>query len=110
MELTGKHFDEVLSGERLRYINENYARICSEKRPLLLSNRYITTRDVPLVCDRIVMPLSDDGARVNQCLAALTFHFPGAAQEWSGQWFGNSGNFDYANSQAEIIDERSPAA
>lgn len=102
-ELRGKFFDEVLSGERLRFVEANYRLMCSEKRPILVSGSYFSKRDVPLVCNRLVMPLSEDGANVNQSLTAMTFHFPGDAHEWSGQWFGTSGNFDFARSSCEII-------
>ena len=49
------------------------------------------------------MPLSPDDLNVNQCLTAMTFHYPGAASQWFGEWFGNTGNFDFTNSYAEII-------
>jgi hypothetical protein len=50
------------------------------------------------------MPLSDDGETVDRCITAMSFHFPGEAREWSGDWFGNSDNFDFANSYSEIVE------
>jgi hypothetical protein len=32
-DLTGRHLDEVVSGERLRFVEDNYRRIYREKRP-----------------------------------------------------------------------------
>ncbi len=102
-ELTGKYFDEVFSGERLRFVKANYRMMFNAKRPVLVCNSYHSKRDIPLICTRLIMPLSDDGETVNQCLTAMSFHFPGQAYEWTGQWFGNSGNFDFAKSYAEPI-------
>ena len=97
-ELAGKYFDEVFSGDRLRFVETNYRMMCDEKRPVLVRNRYLSSRDVELVCTRLIMPLSEDGETVTQCLTAMSFQFPGEAVEWTGQWFGNSGNFDFAKS------------
>jgi hypothetical protein len=103
-ELTGKHLDEVASGDRLRFVEDGYRRICREKRPLLVCNRYMSTRETHLMCNRIAMPLSDVGETVDRCITAMSFHFPGEASEWSGEWLGNSGNFDFTNSYSEIVE------
>src|SRR5208282_3181748 len=58
-ELTGKYFDEVFSGERLRFVEANYRMMCEKKRPVLVCNRYISKRDVQLICIRLIMPLSE---------------------------------------------------
>ncbi len=102
-ELKGKFFDEVFSGERLRFVEANYRTMCAEKRPILVCNRYFSRRDVPLICNRVVMPLSDDGVNVNQAFTAMRFLFPGKSYEWAGQWFGTSGNFDFERSRCEAI-------
>src|SRR5260370_30317452 len=102
-ELTGKYFDEVFTEERLCFVKANYHIVCREKRPLLVCNRYLSARDAPLICTRMVMPLSEDGINVNQCLTAMSFHYPGHAFEWFGEWFGNTGNFDFTNSYSETI-------
>jgi len=102
-ELKGKFFDEVLSGERLRFVEANHRLVCTEKRPILVSGSYLSKKEIPLVCNRVVMPLSEDGVNVNQCFTVMTFQFPGKASEWFGQWSGNSGNFDFARSHCEII-------
>ena len=102
-ELRGKFFDEVFSKKRLDYVTANYRLICREKRPLFVCSRYASTRNMELICTRLVMPLSEDDITVNQCLTAMTFHYPGIASQWFGEWFGNTGNFDFTNSYAEII-------
>jgi len=103
-ELTGKYMDEVYSGDRLRYIEVNYRTVCEKKRPLLVINRYCSTRDVPLVCNRLLMPLCSDGTTIDQFLTAMRFEFPGDSAEWRGEWFGNNSNFDFARSFAVLID------
>lgn len=102
-ELTGKYFDEVFSGERLRFIEANYRTMCNEKKPVLVSNRYYSARNVELFCNRMIMPLSDNGVDINKCFSAMSFRFPREAYEWNGEWFGNSGNFDFTHSHAAII-------
>ena len=96
-DLTGRFFDEVFSGRRLDYIKSNYRTVCSEKRPLFVHNPF-STRTVELICTRLIMPLSDDGANVNQCLTAMSFHFPGGDVRWRDEWFGNKSYLDVANS------------
>lgn len=108
-DLTGKYFDEVFSGRRLDYVNANYGRVCGEKRPLLVCNPYESARNVGLICTRLIMPLSADGENVNQCLTAMSFHFPGEAFQWCDEWFGNrsyldvANSYDVATSYAEIV-------
>jgi len=96
--LTGKYFDEVFSGRRLDYVKANYRGVCSEKRPLLVCNPYVSTRNIELICARLVMPLSEDGVTVNQCLTAMSFHFPAMTSQWPREWFGNKSYLDVANS------------
>jgi hypothetical protein len=102
-ELTGKYFDQIFSGSRLEHVKANYRMICIEKRPLLVCSRYVSARDTHLFCARLVMPLSEDGVDVNQCLTAMSFHFPSEVVRRSKESFGNSSNFDFANSFSEIV-------
>jgi hypothetical protein len=102
-ELTGKYFDEVFSGDRLRFVEDNYRVMCLEKRPILVGNRYISRKDVELFCYRIVMPLSEDGTAVNQALTAMTFKYPGAADQSHVQWLEQGDEFDPGTSFAEVI-------
>jgi hypothetical protein len=102
-QLAGKYFDEVFSGERLHFIETNYRKMCGEKRPVMVRNRYHSARNVELICTRLIMPLSEDGETVTQCLSAMSFQFPGEAFEWFGQWFGNGGNFNFEKSYSKIV-------
>ncbi len=103
-DLTGKYMDEIYSGNRLRYVEANYRAVCESRRPVLVVNRYHSSRPVALVCYRLVMPLADDGTTIRQFLTAMRFDFPGDAVEWRGAWFGTSGNFDYAHSYSGVVD------
>lgn len=103
-DLTGKYMDEVYSAERLRYVEANYRAACASMRPVLVVNRYHSSRPVSLVCHRLVMPLANDDTTIHQFLTAMRFEFPGDAVEWQGAWFGNSGNFDYAHSFSGVVD------
>ena len=99
-ELTGKYFDEVFSGERLRLIEDNYRLICRERRPILVRNRYITRKDVELFCHRVVMPLSEDGATIHQMLTAMSFKQPDAVRH---ELEAESETFDTASTSCEVI-------
>lgn len=110
-DLTGKYVDEIYAGERLRYIVANYDAVCSNQRPVVVVNRYRSSRPVALVCHRLVMPLADDDATIRQFLTAMRFEHPGDAVEWRGAWLGNTGNFDFARSYAGVVRlHQSPAA
>lgn len=102
-ELTGKYFDEILSGERLQYAYDTYRTMCSEKRPVLACNVYFSKRETKLLCNRILMPLSEDGAVINQCLVAMTFHFPSTFERSTDKWFVNTGTLDIAKSSFEVV-------
>jgi hypothetical protein len=103
-ELKGKYFDEVFMGERLRFAEENYRVMCERKRPVLVVNRYHSARNVGLVCHRLIMPLSDDGETVNQCLTAMNFHFPSETEHQTNHWSENSAAFDLAMSYCKAVE------
>ncbi|MDE2228513.1 MAG: PAS domain-containing protein [Alphaproteobacteria bacterium] len=102
-ELTGKNCDEVCPPERRASILANYRLICERRRPLLLRHRYLSSRGAPLVCHRLVMPLSDDGDAVTQFVAALRFEFTGKAHEWTGHWADAAGDFTFDRGYSTIV-------
>lgn len=102
-ELTGKYFDEVFSGARLRFIEENYRLMDREKRPVLAGSHYVSRKNVELFCYRVMMPLSEDGATVNQVLTAMSFKYPNQGDHSSGQWFGDHDALDLGSSFCEVI-------
>lgn len=91
-------------GERLRFAEENYRVMCERKRPVLVINRYHSARNVALVCHRLIMPLSEDGETVNQCLTALNFHFPSESELPTNHWSENSADFDMAMSYCKAVE------
>lgn len=102
-ELTGKYFDEVFEGERLRFVESNYRMLCSEKRPIYVGSRYISRKEVELFCYRIVMPLSEDGTTINQTLTATTFKYPNEASQLLGHGVGGDAVLDLNDVFCEVI-------
>ena len=102
-DYTGKFFDEVFAGPRLRYFEDNYRLMCRERRPILMFTRYVSRKDVDLICHRIVMPLSEDDVIVNQALVAMSFQFPGEPSTPTppGAW--KEPSLDASNATCEVI-------
>jgi hypothetical protein len=103
-ELRGKYLDEVMTGERLRFAEENYLVMCERKRPVFVVNRYHSARNVELVCYRLAMPLSDDGEIVSQCLTAMNFKFPSETGGPQRHWTENNADFDVATSYFTAVE------
>lgn len=102
-ELTGRYCDEVCPPERRASIAADYRLICERRLPLLLRHRYLTPERVPLVCHRLVMPLSDDGDIVRQFVAALRFEYRGQAHEWAGRWAATSADFTFEQGFSALV-------
>lgn len=102
-ELTGKHCDEVCLQERRASVVAQYRLICERKRPLLLRHRYLSSHQVPLICHRLVMPLSDDAQMVNQFVAALRFEYHGNVHEWAGRWVASAGDFTFEDGYSALV-------
>jgi len=102
-ELTGKHCDEVCLQERRASAVAQYRLICERKQPLLLRHRYLSSHQVPLICHRLVMPLSDDARTVNQFVAALRFEYHGNAHEWAGRWVESAGDFTFEDGYSALV-------
>lgn len=102
-ELTGKYCDEVCPPERRASIIAQYRLICEHKRPLLLRHRYYSSHRVPLICHRLVMPLSEDARTVSQFVAALRFEYHGNAHEWAGRWAASAGDFTFEGGYSTLV-------
>lgn len=70
---TGKHLDEVLSGERLEYFDGIYQRVVATGRPLYVENAYPVPDDTRVKVQRLLLPLSNDGSTVNKLLLVMDF-------------------------------------
>ena len=73
-EHTGRHLDEVLSGERLAFVEGLYRTVCERKRPLFARTYYVGPWAVPNFARRVMVPLSDDGETVNVMVTVLAFN------------------------------------
>ena len=102
VDQTGKYFDEIFAGERLRYFEHCYGAMCRAKRPVLMYTRYFSRKDVDLICHRVVMPLSEDDEIVNQALTAMSFQFPGESNP-SPSRSRDPDALDPANATCEVI-------
>ena len=99
---TGKFLDEILSGSRRRYFEDCYRLMCREKRPVLMSSRYFSRKDIELISHRVALPLSEDAATVNQALVAMSFELPGeSTSPMPGQW--EKQDFDPSRASCEVI-------
>jgi hypothetical protein len=99
-EFTGKFIDELVSGERDSFVHACYRAVCSARRPAFVRSKYITTKDIDLTANRLLLPLSANGREVNQILGALTFEFarpfgPGA---------GHAAQIDLSASYVDLLD------
>lgn len=74
-DYTGTYVDELVSGDRLAFIQRAYRSVCQLKVPIFSHNHYHTIRGADLVANRIYMPLSNDGTEVHCILGALQFKF-----------------------------------
>lgn len=74
-EFTGKYVDELVSGERDSFVHACYRAVCASRRPAFVRSKYVTTRNVELTANRVLLPLSENGKTVNLILGALTFEF-----------------------------------
>lgn len=72
-EFTGKFVDELVTGERDAFVHACYRAVCDAKRPAFARSKYLNTKEVELTANRVLLPLSEDGAEVHQILGALTF-------------------------------------
>jgi hypothetical protein len=85
-EFTGRYVDELMSGDRDSFVHACYRAVCASRRPAFVRSKYATTKNIDLTANRLLVPLSEDGAGVNQILGALTFEFarpfaPGCGHE-----------------------------
>ncbi len=105
-EYTGKHLDELFTGERLAYASHVLSTVCAKKRPMFLRNRYSSAKDLEMVANRLYLPLSDDGCSVNIIIGALTFEWGCSALH--GTFL--SAHLDPSTTVIEIIDDADPVA
>jgi hypothetical protein len=99
-EITGRFIDELITGERGRFVHDYYRKVCETRRPVFVRSRYVTRKAIDLTASRLLMPLSNDGERVSLIFAALTFAFTRAA----GGGIDRETELDLAASHVEVLD------
>jgi len=99
-EFTGKCVDELVSGERDSFVHSCYRAVCASRRPAFVRSKYVTTKDVDLTANRVLLPLSRDETCIDQILGALTFEFrrPFAAGN------GHQAQIDLSQSYVDLLD------
>ena len=99
-DYTGQFPDELFDARRAASIIETHNAVRRARQPMFLRSRYITTKNVDLIANRLYLPLSNDDRDVNMILGALTFDFGTIA--W-GAW-GESARLASAASEIEMVD------
>lgn len=84
-DYTGRYPDDLFEGPRAKMITDVYEAVRARQEPMFLRSRYMTTKDIDLVANRLYLPLAEDGRAVNMILGALTFHF-GSLEPEPGLW------------------------
>ena len=99
-DYTGQYPDVLFDGQRGK-ITEVYSAVRDAKQPLFLRSRYLTTKEIDLVANRLYVPLSEDDSHVNMILGILTFDF-GTIAAVAGEW--GSARLAPDGGEAEIVD------
>lgn len=73
MNPTGKCVDEVMTGEYKAFLLGLYDDLCAEKKPIYSTSIYGTKREARMWTQRLMLPLSSDGAAVDKVLACQVF-------------------------------------
>jgi hypothetical protein len=100
-DYTGRHTDELLTGDRLRSLQSIYNTVCVLKVPVFTRNRYHTPKNVDVFTCRIYMPLSNNATDVHHILGILRFE---ASARLDGGSFGEAATLDLAEQYVEPIE------
>jgi hypothetical protein len=99
-DYTGTFPEELFPGTRGRMICEVYTAVREARQPMFLRNRYLTTKNLDLLANRLYLPLSEDDCEVNMILGALTFDL-GTIEPLAGAW--GSAELALADSHLEPV-------
>ena len=101
LDFTGKHVDEFLAGERCSFVHDYYRRVCAARQPVFVRSKYLGNKELERTANRLLLPLSEDGAQVDKILSAMTFEF--AAPR--GARIGRDAEIDLAASRIEAVEQ-----
>ena len=76
-DVTGRYVDESLEGEHRNFMLGLYGEAWRTRQPAMAASEYISANEVAFTCQRLVLPLSDDGVAVSHLLGIQVF-LPGA--------------------------------
>jgi hypothetical protein len=106
-DYTGRCPDEMFTPDRAAFIQRIYRTACETRRPVFSRNKYITTKNVDLIANRLYLPLSDDDATVDFILGVLTFDY--GTEVLTGIW-GRARITEAAAQHLETLDPPALAA
>ncbi len=107
-DYTGTYAHELFPGPRGDFVRALYRSVRDSGRPLFSRNRYLTTRDVDLIANRLYMPLSEDDHSVGMLLGAFSFEFDVGADPVLCAW--GSAALDASLSETEFVNLDPPPA
>jgi hypothetical protein len=73
MNPTGKCVDEVMTGDYKTFLLRLYDDLCAQKKPIYSTSIYGTKLETKMWTQRLMLPLSADGAAVDKVLACQVF-------------------------------------
>jgi hypothetical protein len=76
-DVTGRWVHEALEGEHREFMLGLYGESWRTRQPAMAASEYISANEVAFMCQRLVLPLSEDGIAVSQLLGIQVF-LPGA--------------------------------
>ena len=98
---TGQFVDELFDQARSQFISKIYSTVVETRRPGFLRSRYVTTKGIKLVANRLYLPLSENDRELNMILGAATFEFDTLAS-LAGAW--GSARLATSGSELEMVD------
>ncbi len=75
-ELRGKTFDEAFTAAGAARAAAHCRLVFTLRRPVVVHNTYANARGNPLVANRLLLPLADDGVTVTKVLVGFRSHSP----------------------------------
>ena len=73
--MTGEYVDDVLIGEYGQAVVALYQWTISERRPVFSRDVVHTQNGTEMISERVMLPLSNDGAVVNMVMTGQTYRF-----------------------------------
>jgi hypothetical protein len=70
---TGHYIDELTKGDYRAFIERIHRDVRDEQRALYCASEYTGTRDLRMSAKRLLLPLTTDGAQVDQIISLLVF-------------------------------------